>query len=90
MATCAHFTVSGHVQGVFFRATAREKALSLGLSGWAKNLPDGRVEVVVSGPADQVAKLEAWLREGPRQAEVAQVVRETVDLPVPSVGFYIG
>jgi acylphosphatase len=58
--------VSGKVQGVFYRASARDKARSLGVSGWAKNLPDGQVEVVVSGSGDAVAALCDWLWEGRR------------------------
>lgn len=56
--------VSGRVQGVFYRATTAERARELGVRGWAKNLADGRVEVVVAGAERDVAELAAWLWEG--------------------------
>ena len=65
--------VSGRVQGVFFRASTREKALALGVSGFACNLPDGRVEVVALGESDAVASLIKWLWEGPPAAQVTGV-----------------
>ncbi|MEA5444777.1 acylphosphatase [Gammaproteobacteria bacterium AB-CW1] len=67
------FLVSGKVQGVFFRASTRAEADSLGVSGWARNLPDGRVEVVAHGDADALEKLESWLWKGPPAAEVNAV-----------------
>ncbi len=70
------FIVSGRVQGVFFRAGAREQALVLGLAGHAKNLRDGRVEVLVSGRAEALDALEQWLWRGPPAAKVQQVFRE--------------
>jgi len=53
----AHVYFSGHVQGVFFRAFTRENAIKLGVNGWVRNLPDGRVEAVFEGPRDKVEKL---------------------------------
>ncbi len=75
MAT-ARFIISGKVQGVLFRASARERALALGLAGHAKNLEDGRVEVLASGDAEAIVALEAWLQQGPPLGEVDQVFRE--------------
>jgi acylphosphatase len=72
----ARFIVSGRVQGVFFRASAREQALSLGLTGHAKNLDDGRVEVLGSGSSEALDALEKWLWKGPPAAKVAKVFRE--------------
>lgn len=72
----ARFLVSGLVQGVNFRASARACAQRLGLDGYAKNLADGRVEVVASGDALALARLQAWLRDGPPAAEVEAVARE--------------
>lgn len=69
------FLVSGKVQGVFFRASTRERALDLRLSGRATNLPDGRVEVIAAGPVDALDTLEAWLRHGPPSARVDSVQR---------------
>ena len=82
--------VSGRVQGVFFRAHTQRKALSLGLSGSAVNLPDGSVEVVVMGPADRVAALCDWLWEGPPMASVANVRCEPTSGPAPGEGFVVG
>jgi len=76
----ARFLVSGRVQGVFFRASTRERALALGLCGHARNLPDGRVEVVARGAPEAIAALEAWLHDGPPAARVQQVRREDVAL----------
>ncbi|MGH8157185.1 MAG: acylphosphatase [Rhodanobacter sp.] len=85
----ARFIVSGRVQGVFYRASTREQALALGLAGHARNLPDGRVEVLASGPADALVALEHWLRRGPPAARVEAVGRE--DLPEQGLrGFHIG
>ncbi|MDD1649102.1 MAG: acylphosphatase [Methylococcaceae bacterium] len=65
-----HVTISGRVQGVFFRAKSRERAVSLGLSGWVRNLPDGRVELLAEGPATAVAALLMWCQSGPPRARV--------------------
>jgi acylphosphatase len=70
----AHVRVSGQVQGVFFRDSTRQKAEELGLAGWVKNLPDGRVEAVFEGPSESVREMVRWCEEGPQQASV-----ETVD-----------
>lgn len=68
--------VSGRVQGVFFRDSTRERARSLGLSGWVRNLPDGRVEAVFEGAGDRVAEMISWCEEGPPNAEVQDVSTE--------------
>jgi acylphosphatase len=65
-----HMFISGRVQGVFYRSSSRRKALELGLTGWVRNLPDGRVEIVVEGEEDQVEKLIDWCRKGPPSADV--------------------
>lgn len=77
----ARFWVSGRVQGVFFRASTREQALALALSGYAANLPDGRVEVVVSGTEAAIDALERWLWQGPPAARVDAVHRTACDAP---------
>jgi acylphosphatase len=69
----AHVYVSGQVQGVFFRDSAREKAQQLGLNGWVKNLPDGRVEALIEGPSEGVREMVRWCEQGPSQAEVEEV-----------------
>ncbi|TVQ84389.1 MAG: acylphosphatase [Chromatiaceae bacterium] len=73
---CLLCHVAGRVQGVFFRASAREEAQRRGITGYARNLPDGRVEVLACGPADTVAELREWLRRGPPGAEVTGVACE--------------
>jgi acylphosphatase len=69
------FLVSGMVQGVGFRWFVARHARTLGLSGYARNLPDGRVEVVVSGPETVLPDLEQLLRSGPAYAQVEKVER---------------
>jgi len=74
----ARFLVGGKVQGVWFRASTREQALSLGLRGFAKNLDDGRVEVLAVGDAGALDALATWLRHGPPLARVDRVERTDV------------
>lgn len=69
----AHVFVSGRVQGVFFRATCREEALDAGVSGWVRNLPDGRVEAVFEGDDAAVERMVAWCRNGPAGARVTRL-----------------
>ncbi|NLL36633.1 MAG: acylphosphatase [Fretibacterium sp.] len=69
-----HALLTGRVQGVGFRWRAREKAEHLGLTGWVRNLPDGRVEAVFQGPPDLVGEMEAWLRRGPLGSQVRGAV----------------
>ncbi|MDQ3776990.1 MAG: acylphosphatase [Pseudomonadota bacterium] len=88
MNTCFRYRVSGRVQGVYFRATTRERALGLGLTGWVRNTPDGAVEVLASGDEANLAALEAWLRRGPEYAHVVSVEREPAD-PKVCRGFEI-
>jgi acylphosphatase len=71
--TCRRFLVTGRVQGVFFRASTRERARSLGLAGEVSNLPDGRVAVMACGPQAALDALQQWLWEGPPQAVVSNV-----------------
>lgn len=73
---CRRFLVCGRVQGVCFRAATREQALRLGLAGHARNLPDGRVEVLAAGADAALEELERWLQHGPPAARVASVLRE--------------
>jgi acylphosphatase len=69
----AHVFVSGLVQGVFFRESARRLADSLGVVGWTQNLADGRVELVVEGERSQVERVVSWCDHGPSGAEVDEV-----------------
>ena len=77
----ARFFVSGRVQGVFFRASTCEQARELGLAGYARNLPDGRVEVLAGGDDAALDALERWLWVGPDSAEVELVTRESAERP---------
>ena len=72
--------VSGVVQGVFYRDSLRSVANQRGVAGWARNLGDGRVEVVLEGAAPAVAQVVEWCRHGPRRAHVEGV--EIVEEPV--------
>ena len=74
------FVITGRVQGVFFRASTQQQARPLKLSGYARNLPDGSVEVLAVGDAEAVAALEKWLWQGPPTADVTNVVGRTIDL----------
>ncbi len=71
--------VSGRVQGVFYRASTRQRAEMLGVTGYARNLADGRVEVLACGEPAAVAELCEWLREGPPAASVTEVAVEELD-----------
>jgi acylphosphatase len=75
----AHVLISGDVQGVFFRDSARQQAARLGLAGWARNLPDGRVEAVFEGPADSVRQAVEWCGAGPDNARVEDVSKQDED-----------
>ena len=74
---CVNIIVSGIVQGVFFRAAALRKAKHIGVTGWVKNLPDGRVELMVEGEEILVNQMIVWCKKGPMGAKV-----ENVDIEV--------
>ncbi len=78
MKVSIHCFISGKVQGVWFRASTQDKAKELGLTGWARNLPDGRVEVIACGDKDKVDQLHEWLKHGPELARVSEVIREEI------------
>jgi acylphosphatase len=65
--------IRGRVQGVWFRESTRREAVSLGVTGWVRNLPDGSVEAVVEGPEDRVRRLVSWCHKGPPAAVVSRV-----------------
>lgn len=83
------YLVSGRVQGVSFRAATRQRARELGVDGHARNLADGRVEVVASASDGLLAQLESFLWRGPPYARVDKVEVADVDDPVQP-GFRIG
>lgn len=82
---CMHCYVSGRVQGVFFRASARHEADRLGVTGYARNLPDGRVEVLACGLKSQVDDFCAWLSQGPSHAQVTNVSCQAIDAVPPTL-----
>ena len=65
-----HLFISGKVQGVFFRLNTKKKAKELGISGWVKNLSDGRVEILVEGVKEKIEELIKWAQKGPLFAKV--------------------
>jgi len=73
MKICRRCLVTGKVQGVFYRASTAEKAKRLGIVGYAKNLADGRVEVLACGDEARVQQLIDWLAKGPSAAVVKKV-----------------
>jgi acylphosphatase len=81
------YLVSGRVQGVAYRASTARQALRLGLRGWARNLPDGRVEVVAAGDEHGLSQLAEWLWDGPPLADVREVAVEAWDADVDVTGF---
>jgi acylphosphatase len=80
--------VRGRVQGIGFRATARSRARSLGVSGWVRNNPDGSVEAELEGPSERVELAIAWFEHGPRGAHVDDVQVEWRE-PLGEQGFTI-
>ena len=74
-----HVWISGRVQGVFFRANTGKQARSLGVTGWVRNIPDGRVESVFEGSDPAVEAMLAWCRRGTPPARVDRV--EAVEEP---------
>lgn len=72
--SCYHLWISGQVQGVWFRQSTLQQAQALGdLWGWVRNLPDGRVEVLVAGELEKVKTLVDWCHRGPSTARVERV-----------------
>jgi acylphosphatase len=69
----AHIFISGRVQGVFFRSETMHEAIQLGITGWIRNTPDGRVEAVVEGEEKNVKELSEFCKHGPPGARVANV-----------------
>jgi len=74
-----HLIITGKVQGVFFRASAKEKADALGIKGWVKNTPHGDVEIMANGEQLAIEKFIDWCRKGPSKSRVVDVVVDEVD-----------
>ncbi|WP_045466785.1 acylphosphatase [Vibrio hyugaensis] len=85
---CEKFLIVGHVQGVGFRYHTSHQGLKLGLTGYAKNLNNGDVEVIACGTEAKIAAFSAWLEDGPRTATVESVTQEGVSYK-PFRGFKI-
>lgn len=79
--------VHGHVQGVFYRASARDTADDLGVAGWIRNRDDGSVEMVVEGDDDAVERMLDWAREGPPHAQVSGV--DVTDLEAQGLSGFV-
>ena len=80
MTTRIHATISGTVQGVFYRASAQNEAKKLGVTGYVRNLPDGTVELEAQGDNADVDALLAWCRIGPPGSEVSRVSSQVMGL----------
>ncbi len=82
-----HIHISGKVQGVGYRAAAHATASQLGLTGWVKNLPDGRVAILAQGDQTPLEQLIAWCQQGPRFAHVTAVEVSVSAEQTPHTGF---
>jgi acylphosphatase len=80
---CVKALVTGKVQGVWYRRATQEQALRAGVTGHARNLPDGRVEVLMCGERGAVRRLGEWLWRGPENARVTHVVLEAIEAHPP-------
>ncbi|MFY0990340.1 acylphosphatase [Halomonas sp. C05BenzN] len=80
---CVKALVVGKVQGVWYRRAAQEQALRHGVTGHARNLPDGRVEVLMCGDREAIKALSEWLWKGPPNARVTHVELEVIETHDP-------
>jgi acylphosphatase len=80
---CLRLRVEGRVQGVGYREACVQRARSIGVAGWIRNRQDGSVEVLALGTAIAVARLQAWLNEGPALARVDRVTASVIAPPPP-------
>ncbi len=88
-ATRAHVFITGRVQGVWFRESTRQRAEELGVGGWVRNLPDGRVEAIFEGDEACVRQAVDYVREGPGHARVDRVEVEEKPSEDPSSLFRV-
>jgi acylphosphatase len=84
-----HVIVRGRVQGVYFRASARDRARQLGLSGWVRNCRDGSVEILAEGEKNRLEQLVTWCRSGPPGAVVTDLDVEWQEASGECVGFVV-
>lgn len=82
--TTRRFRITGKVQGVYFRHSTRLEAERLGVTGHARNLPDGSVEVLAHGAPAAVEELRQWLHRGPKMARVEQVLELDGERDMPA------
>lgn len=87
MKCCKRCVVSGKVQGVFFRNATQKQAIKHGVKGWVRNLANGDVECVLCGEEEIIAKLCAWLWEGPPAAKVTHV--DVEEIPWEEYGEFV-
>ena len=81
-------TIKGKVQGVFYRATAKDVADLIGVKGWVRNLPDNNVEIIATASEETLQKFINWCKQGPPKARVVDVIVEALD-PEEFNGFRI-
>jgi len=74
-----HIIIKGRVQGVFYRASAKEMADKAGVKGWIRNTPEGDVEAVVTGTEEEVQQFIQWCKKGPSGAKVTDVIASRKD-----------
>lgn len=90
---CVGFRVHGKVQGVFFRASTKQKAKELGLAGWVRNCTDGSVQAAAQGPREALEEMVEWARTGPEHANVTSLdierEFETIDASQVAADFQI-
>jgi acylphosphatase len=75
----AHLIIKGRVQGVFYRASAKQVAREIGVTGWVKNTDEGDVEIVAAGTVEQLRKFIDWCKVGPARAKVTEVVIDYIE-----------
>ena len=86
--TTKHLLIKGKVQGVFYRATAKEMADKIGIKGWVKNTKEGDVEITAIGTTEQLTQFIDWCWQGPKAAKVTEVIETEVE-PEHFEGFTI-
>jgi len=89
MKSNVHVIVSGQVQGVWFRASTKQKAEELGLTGWVRNTPNGSVEAVFEGEEEIIKKMIDWCHSGPPMAKVDNIIVKKQQKTIGFNGFSI-
>lgn len=89
ISVCAKVLISGRVQGVWFRQSTKEQAVTLGVTGWCRNCPDGRVEALFQGEKETVQRMIDWCHQGPKMARVDRVEIDWVAVDESFVKFEI-